>query len=169
MKCMKDVPYEKKISPRAKALIIIVGLFFVGILLGLIFAQIGISEAKDILDSYGIDLSQNQERQFANIYSFSIVIIVISLVLLSGLLVIYLDTYRKTKSSFMLGLTLFISVLFIRSLLSLFIIHALITRYLRAFPLIRELIGDSSFGALSLLIYIFEIIALSILLYISME
>ncbi len=166
---MKDVPYEKKISPHAKALIIIIGLFFIGIVVGFLFAQIGISEAQDILRQYDIDLSNAQERQFATIYLFSIVIIVISLALLIGLLIIYIDTYRKTKSSFMLGLILFISVLFVRSLLSLFIVHALVTRYIRAFPLIRDLIGNSSFGGLSILIYIFEIVALSILLYLSME
>ena len=166
---MKDVPLDKKISPRSKAVIILVGLFFIGIVVGILFAQVGINEAKDILQDLGIRLSGGQDRQFSNIYTMVIVIIVTDLVLLIGLLWIYVDTYRKTKSSFMLGLTLFISVLFVRGLVTLLMVHALFTRYLRTFPVIRELLGDSGFGAFSFFISIFEIIAVSILLYLSME
>ena len=166
---MKDVPLNKKISPRGKAVIVLVGLFFIGIVVGILFAQVGIGEAKGILQDLGVRLTGVQDRQFSNIYTTVIVVLVIDLILLIGLLWIYLDTYRKTKSSFMLGLTLFISVLFIKGLLSLLIVHALFTKYLRAFPVIRELAGDSGIGSFSFLISIFEIIAISILLYISME
>ena len=166
---MKDVPIDKKISPRSKAVIILIGLFFIGIVLGIVFAQIGIGEAKEVLQELGIRLSGLQERQFTNIYTLFIVVLVLDLVLLVGLLWIYIDMYRKTKSSFMMGLTLFISVLLVRGLLTLFMLHALFTRYLRAFPVIRELLGDSGFGTFSFFISIFEIIAVSILLYLTME
>ena len=166
---MKDVPIDKKISPRSKAVIILIGLFFIGIVFGIVFAQVGIGEAKEVLQELGIRLSGLQERQFTNIYTLFIVVLVLDLVLLVGLLWIYINMYRKTKSSFMMGLTLFISVLLVRGLLTLFMLHALFTRYLRAFPVFRELLGDSGFGTFSFFISIFEIIAVSILLYLSME
>jgi len=85
-------------------------------------------------------------------YAIYNLILVLNIFLLISLLIIYLDTYLKTKSSFMLGLVFFIGTLLIHSILSL--------------PLVGALFG---FPPLFSLPYIFELLALVILLILSME
>ncbi len=79
-------------------------------------------------------------------------IIIINVFLLLSLLIIYFDSYLKTKSSFMLGLVFFIGILMIQSVLSI--------------PIIRAFFG---FPYLFSLPYLFELFALIILLVLSME
>ena len=94
----------------------------------------------------------------------------VDIILLLGILWIYLDSYRKTKSSFMLGLTFFIGVLFTRSIVTLVTIHSLFIEYVRAIPVLtKAFVIGGGFGTFSFFLNIFEIIAISILLYLSME
>ena len=79
-------------------------------------------------------------------------ITIINIFLLLALLIIYFDSYLKTKSSFMLGLVFFIGTLMIQSILSI--------------PVIRAFFG---FPYLFSLPYMFEMFALVILLVLSME
>jgi hypothetical protein len=65
----------------------------------------------------------------------------------------YVDSFRKTKSNFMLGLILFLGVLFLQALLSL--------------PPLQLALGQSVFdiGIFNILPNLFETIALIILFY----
>jgi len=71
-----------------------------------------------------------------------LVSVVLNMILLLALLIIYLNSFRKTKSSFTLGLSFFIGVLLMQRILFLF------------FPLIPQL---------------FETLALAILFVLSLE
>jgi uncharacterized membrane protein (DUF485 family) len=167
---MKDFPYKNTISPKSKALIVIASLIFIGIVVGFIFSTIGFNSIKDALQQSGYQVTDAQERRFSLLYTASMIINCVDIVLLIGMLWIYLDTYRKTKSSFMLGLTFFIGVLFTRSIVTLITVHSLFTEYVRAIPLLTKALGiGGGFGSLSFFINVFEIIAISILLYLSME
>jgi hypothetical protein len=167
---MKDFPYKNTISQKSKGLIVISSLIFIGIIVGLIFTTIGMNSIIDAIQQSGYNITDMQERRFSLIYTTSMIINCIDLILLIGILWIYLDSYRKTKSSFMLGLTFFIGVLFTRSLVSLVTIHSLFIEYVQAIPLLtKAFVIGGGFGTFSFFLNIFEIIAISILLYLSME
>jgi hypothetical protein len=167
---MKDIPYKNTISPKAKALIVIASLMFIGIVVGFIFSTIGFNSIKDALQQSGYQATDVQERRFSLLYTTSMIINCVDIVLLIGILWIYIDSYRKTKSSFMLGLTFFIGVLFTRSIVTLVTVHSLFIEYVRAIPLLTKVfVIGGGFGSLSFFLNVFEIIAISILLYLSME
>jgi uncharacterized membrane protein (DUF485 family) len=167
---MKDFPYKNTISQKAKGLIVISSLIFIGIIVGLLFTTIGMNSIIDAIQQSGYNITDMQERRFSFIYTTSMIINCVDLILLIGILWIYLDSYRKTKSSFMLGLTFFIGVLFTRSLVSLVTIHSLFIEYVQAIPLLtKAFVIGGGFGTFSFFLNIFEIIAISILLYLSME
>jgi len=167
---MKDFPYKKTISPKAKALIVIASLIFIGIVVGFIISTIGISAIKDAIQQSGYQPTNAQERRFSLLYTVAMIINCADIVLLIGILWIYLDSYRKTKSSFMLGLTFFIGVLFMRSIVTLITVHSLFIEYVRAIPVLTKTLGiGGGFGTFSFFLNVFEIIAISILLYLSME
>jgi hypothetical protein len=167
---MNDFPYKNTISPKAKALIVIASLIFIGIIVGLIFSTIGFNFIKEAIQQSGYQATDAQERRFSLLYTVSMIINCVDIILLVGILWIYLDSYRKTKSSFMLGLTFFIGVLFTRSIVTLVTIHSLFIEYVRAIPfLTKAFVMGGGFGTFSFFLNIFEIIAISILLYLSMD
>lgn len=167
---MKDFPYKNTISQKSKSLIVISSLIFIGIIVGLIFATIGMNSIIEAIQQAEYNITDMQERRFSLIYTTSMIINCVDLILLIGILWIYLDSYRKTKSSFMLGLTFFIGVLFTRSLVSLVTIHSLFIEYVRAIPILtKAFVIGGGFGTFSFFLNIFEIIAISILLYLSMD
>jgi len=88
---------------------------------------------------------------FARYVSYS-VIIIMNVFLLLALFLLYADSYLKTKSNFTLGLLFFIGILLIQSILSL--------------PIIRAIFGLNYFFPLP---HLFETLALTILLILSME
>ncbi len=166
---MKELPFTNKINPKLKALIVILGLFFIGVIIGCIVSLVGLGLIRDVLQNLNIQPTELQERRFTILYSVSIVVNCIDATLLVGILVLYIDSYRKTKSSFLMGLTFFISVLLARSILSLITIQSLFTEYIQLLPSLAKAISTTGVGSFSFLLNIFEIIAISILLYLSME
>ena len=140
-------------NPTAKFTLIIVALLLAGLIFGAIIANKTFSKIeKRIEEKYGRKVVEAVKQT----YIFKTVIVAINIFLLLGLLALYISSFLKTSSNFMLGLSIFIGVLFIQSILSLPILHAA----LGAIP---------SFGLLGALSNIFETIALVILFYLSME
>ena len=147
---MSDIPYKNKMDPKTKAIAIIILLLIVGMIVGLAVSQGSMNYAK----RQNPDINQRVLSLIGTLYTISISIFCINISLLLGLLWIYADSFRKTKSSFMLGLLLFIGVLFVQSILSLIL-----------FPLS---LGEN-LSLYGILPNMFETIALTILLYLSME
>ena len=166
---MKELPYKNKINPKIKALIVILCLFLIGITIGLIVSNIGITLLKQTADNQGIEITDAVERRIANSYSWLITITSIDAVLLICLLWIYFDTYRKTKSSFMIGLNFFIIIFLIKSIFSIIYLNSFFNESIVLLPNAIRSIGTSGMGSLGFFINIFEIIAISTLLYISLE
>ena len=150
------------VGNKTKGLVYLVILLIVGVILGLIMADFAYEKSKEA--------AQNrwggggpppkpfpENRDFSFNFWGSIVFISINLILLLGLLGIYIKTYVTTRSSFMLGLTLFISVLAVQSLLSL--------------PILHTLFGFTSFGlgVFGVLPHLFETFALIILFTLSAD
>ena len=142
---------------KSKVFALIVVLILVGTVVGLAMSYVSLKKGKEIAEERGHPFDRGMARAFALRYTASIIVISINVMLLIGLLWVYMDTYLQTKSSFMLGLVFFIGVLLIQSLLSL--------------PLIHALFGytPSGLGPFGVIPYLFETMALVILMALSME
>lgn len=166
---MKDNPYKNEISPKMKILIKILSLFIIGIFIGLIISNIGIILLKQTAEDLNIDIDSAAVKRLINGYIWLVTIFCIDAILLVSLLWIYFRTYRKTKSSFILGLNFFIGILLIKSVLSIAYLFSLYNNSIRQLPTVLTTLGTSGFGILGFFLNIFEIMAISILLYLSME
>ena len=147
---MSDIPYKQEMNPKTKAIAIIIVLMIIGMAVGLIIVRGSINYAKTKTK----DVNQRVVNLFWTVYTISTIIICINILFLIGLFCIYVQTFRKTKSSFMFGLIIFIGVLFVQSFLSLPIFPASMGESLTLFGILPNM---------------FETIALVILLYLSME
>ncbi|MCK5031952.1 MAG: hypothetical protein KAR64_10840 [Thermoplasmatales archaeon] len=146
---------KPKMDPKAKALVVLFTLLIVGAAIGIVISMASLGFLKVRFGS--MEGARVIWRVFADYYMLGTVIICMNLSLLLGLLGSYVSSFRKTKSSFLLGLVLFLGVLFVQSLLSL--------------PIFGILLANFSYqsGLFSLLPNMFETIALIILFHLSME
>ncbi|NIA11038.1 MAG: hypothetical protein GWP10_15250 [Nitrospiraceae bacterium] len=140
-----------------KVFALVVVLIIIGTVVGLAMSYASLKKGEKIAEERGHQFDRRMTRVFAFRYVAGIVVISINIMLLIGLLGVYMDTYAKTNSSFMLGLVFFIGVLLIQSLLSLPLVHALFG-YTPA--------GLGPFGVVP---YLFETMALVILMVLSTE
>lgn len=123
------------------AIVIVIGIIFSIFFAGLTYKKV-----------YEKMKEKGKGRYAAFHYASYTVLVIINAFLLISLLIIYLDSYLKTKSSFMLGLVFFIGVLLIQTILLL--------------PIVRAIFGYQPFYSLP---YLFEMLALVILLILSLE
>lgn len=166
---MNDMPYTKKISPKTKAIVTILGLIFIGIIIGYLLSIFSLQIIRAEIDELPIQIDPSRINRSINYYTGALIFLSIEISLLVGLLYVYYDSYRKTKSRFLIGLNMFIIVLFIRSLLSVVSLHSIATEYVRVIPYVSRTFLTPGFSGLNFVLYIFEIIAISILFYLSME
>ena len=148
---MSEIPYSKKIDPKTKAIAIIVMLLVIGLVIGLVLSSVSLNYARKNREKLA---DTALFRIVSTLYTLSNTLICMNIALLLGLLWVYLDTFRKTKSSFLLGLVLFIGVLLVQSFLSI--------------PLVQGVVIEE-LSLLKILPNLFETIALIILFYLSME
>src|SRR4030042_211633 len=162
---MNDIPYTKKITPRTKALVTICVLIFIGIIIGYLISIFSLQIIRAEIDELPIQVDPTRITRSVNYYTGALIFLSIEIILLVGLLSVYYDSYRKTKSRFLIGLNMFIIVLFIRSILSVVSLHSIATEYIRVIPYVSRTFLTPGFSVLNFILYIFEIVALSILLY----
>ena len=143
---------------KTKALALIIVLFIVGTIMGVAVATISYTRGKELAEKKGFPFKDTIERRIFTVsFMASVILNSVNIFLLIGLLGVYMHTYTKTKSGFMLGLIFFIGVLLIQSILSLPPLHILFgyTNY-----------GLGPFGFLP---HLFETLAIIILLMLSLE
>ena len=175
---------EKNIVYNKKAIRIILFLFVFGIITGLILSVIFVNEANQRIDEMTemynfISIPHNiftpEHLTISDIIlpSLGVIIFCISIFLLVGLIIVYIKIFLKTNSKYIIGLLFFLvplfiqSILFVNTLRSLFVSSAIPDEY----GPIRESIGFGfgGLGGIIVMVSIFEIIGLSILLYLSTE
>lgn len=142
------------VDPKVKVTIILVVLLVAGLIVGSVISMITFPKIEKRMEGRFGRAAMLAVRQ---IYTFRNIIIMTNIILLMGLLVVYIKGFLKTSSSFMLGLSIFVGVLFIQTILSIPILHFILSPEIPVF------------GLLDLLQNIFETIALIILFYLSME
>lgn len=166
---MNDIPYTKTITQRTKAFVVIVGLLFIGIIIGYVISLFSLQFIQAEIDELPIQIDQSRITRSINYYTGAMIFLSIQIMLLVGLFYVYFDSFRKTKSRFLIGLNMFIIVLFIRSILSVVSLHSIATEYIRVIPYVSRTFLTPGFSVLNYILYLFEVLALSILLYLSME
>jgi len=167
------VEEKPKMDPKAKAIAILFLLLILGVVIGLVISHYSLESIdkrqKATIVFFKGDFSIKQLNQlstpqaqaiwndFKETYALVTIVICMNLAMLVGLLGLYLDGFRKTKSSFMMGLSMFLGVLFVQSLFSL--------------PSLQLYLGQSlsDLGLYHIIPNIFETIALIIFFYLSME
>lgn len=166
---MNDESYSKKIKPKIKALAIIFGLIIIGGIIGYAVSIVSLENILAELNELPIQIPQTRIERSVNYYTAALICLSVEITVLIGLLYVYLDSYRQTKSRFLIGLNMFIVALFIKSILSVGSLYNMATDYIRFIPYVSRTFLTPGFNELNFVVYAFEITALSIFLYLSME
>ena len=180
---MKQIPIKDEKIPEynKKAIRLIVILIILGIITGGLLSIVFLNEANLRIENIGtrdkpfylqddIDLEPLTYSDII-IPSIGVVIVCISTYFLLGLIVVYLKIFFTTNSKYIVGLLFFLIPLFFKSIFSVNTLRSLfITSAHPEFPF-RETIGFGigGFGGILIMLSVFEIIGLSILLYLSTE
>jgi hypothetical protein len=166
---MNDHENSQKINPKIKAIIAIFGLIGIGIVIGYVISISSLEIILTEVNELPIKIPSARIDRSVNYYTGAVICLAVEVTVLIGLLYVYTDSYRKTKSRFLIGLNMFIVALFIRSIISIITLHNIATEYIRFIPYVSRTFLTPGFSDLNFIVYTFEIIALSILLYLSME
>ncbi len=180
---MKNIPINEDEIPsfNKKAIKLIVLLIILGTVTGLVLSNIFINEANQRIGKIG-DFGkpfppdadfETESLTFSDILlpSIGVVIVCISAYFLFGLIVVYFRIFLKTSSKYIVGLLFFLIPLFIQSIFSVNTLRSLFVSSAIPYFHIRESIGFGfgGLGGILVMLSIFEIVGLSILLYLSNE
>jgi len=192
---MKHIPINENNIPiyNKKAIKIILLLVICGIITGLILSAVFVNEANYKLkhpfeafeghrpppgkNNSNYNLSQNfpyRDDDPLTTYelilpTFGVIIVCISTFLLIGLVAVYIKIFFSTNSKYIVGLLLFLIPLLIQSLFLINTMHHLFESGRFAILTGTLNFGLGGLGGILILVSFFEIIGLSILLYLSTE
>lgn len=166
---MIGISFIRKLNPKTKAFATIFGLIVIGIIVGYIISIFSLLTILLELNQLTIQIDPIRISRSFNYYTGALICLSVEIVLLIGLSYVHFDNYRKTKSPFLIVMNMFILALFIRSILSIISLQNVATDYIRVSPYVSRTFLTPGFNELNFIVYTFEIIALSILLYLSME
>lgn len=180
---MKQIPIKEEKIPEynKKAIKMIVILVILGIITGSLLSLVFINEA-----NLRIEDMQDRHKPFymeeditlepltfmdSIIPSIGVIIVCISTFLLLGLIIVYLKVFLTTNSKYIVGLLFFLIPLFIQSIFSINTLRSLFVSPAIPYFNIKENFGFGfgGLGGILIMVSIFEIIGLSILLYLSAE
>jgi len=179
---MNHIPIneEKNVIYNKKAIKIILFLTVCGVITGIALSYIFIIETNQRIENFEEmepfppypDFNP-QPLTISDIIlpSIGVIIVCISAYFLIGLIIVYIKIFLKTNSKYIIGLLFFLIPLFIQSILSVNTLRYLFISPAIPYMHIRESIGFGfgGLGGILVMISIFEIIGLSILLYLSTE
>ena len=166
---MNDESFIKNLKPRTKAFIAIFGLILLGIAIGYIISFFSLDVLTNQIDNLPIKIDQTRIDRSIDYYRGAVIILTIELVLLIGVLFVYLDSYRKIKTRFLIVLNLFLIALLVKSVLSIISLHTIAADYIQVIPYVSRTFLTPGFSILSFILTGFEIIAICILVYLSMD
>ena len=180
---MEQIPIneEKNLIYNKKAIKIILFLIVCGIITGIVLSYVFVIETNQrIQNIIDVDMpfypGEDLNPQLLTISdiilpSIGVTIVCICAYFLLGLIIVYMKIFLKTNSKYIVGLLFFLIPLFIQSILSVNTLRSLFVSPAIPYMHIRESIGFGigGLGGILVMISVFEIIGLSILLYLSTE
>jgi hypothetical protein len=182
---MKQIPINEEKIPtyNKKAIKLILALVIFGVITGLILSSVFVTEADDRIQHFDDetpppDRWQNMTFRVEPLTTseiilpaLGVIVVCISTYLLIGLIAVYFKIFLKTSSKYVVGLLFFLVPLFIQSIFSVNTLRSLFVSSAIPFGHIRESIGFGfgGLGQILVIVSLFEIIGLSILLYLSTE
>jgi len=180
---MEQIPIneEKNVIYNKKAVKIILFLTVCGLITGIVLSYVFVIEANQRIENIEeLDMPfppngdfNPQPLTISDIIlpSIGVTIVCISAYFLLGLIIVYIKIFLKTNSKYIVGLLFFLIPLFIQSILSVNTLRSLFVSPAIPYMHIRESIGFGfgGLGGILVMISVFEIIGLSILLYLSTE
>ena len=156
------------IDPKTKAVVFLFVLLILGAIIGIAISKWSLISIEQRVKNKIENFKNNTKpwiaqqawsswRRYSDMYTIVTITICMNIMLLLGLTYLYLTSFKLTKSSFMVGLLIFLGVLLMKSLLNL--------------PLTQAFLGQtiSDIGIFDVVPNFFETIALIILYYISVE
>gem|GEM_PF-1162351 len=167
-----------------RAIFYIISLFIIGIVAGLILSNVFINETNNIIQQINDQFDnpflppgqnpyfqQNLTTEQIILPTFGVVIVCISVLLLIGVIAVYFKIVLKTKSRYIIGLLIFLIPLLAETIVSISALRNLFVSAAIPYVRIRESIGFGfgGFGSVLVIVSVFEIIGLTMLLYISQE
>jgi len=158
----------EKYDPKTKAIMMLFVFLVIGVIIGLILSFGSLSILHKRIGS--IEQYRAIWNGFSTNFIFETIFISINISLIAGLLWGYKKDFKKTQSPFLLGLIIFLLVLFIQSLLSLPILNILISiMSIGARQGIANILLTYQSAIFSIIANFFETIALVILFHLSNE
>ena len=171
---------EKNPMYNKKSVKIILFLTVLGVVTGIILSYVFVIEANQRIENFlenepfppgGNFNPQPLSIEDIILPSIGVIIVCITAYFLIGLIIVYMKIFLRTNSKYVVGLLFFLIPLFIQSILSINTLRSLFVSPAIPYMNIRESIGFGlgGLGGILVMISVFEIIGLSILLYLSTE
>jgi len=171
---MKIIQNYQSLNPKIRSVFFIAALIIIGILVGQIISQLSAPILLENIEqphhpSPPFSLTEDQKQGILDAYSRVSMILCAEIALLLGLIHVYVGTYSKTRSRYLIGFILFVSVFFIKSVSYFVAMTPLFSDSVRASPLSIDPVLGGSFGPFGVYFTLFEIVAICILIYLSRE
>jgi hypothetical protein len=183
---MKQIPFKNNDIPsyNKKSILLIVILVILGVVTGAILSSLFIQETNERIEQRWFvgdrppfpedDFNFNpQPLTLSDIIlpTSGVIIVCISTYLLIGLIIVYIKVFLKTSSKYIAGLLFFLTPLLIQSIFSVNTLRSLFISPAIPYAHIRESVGFGfgGLGGIIVIVSIFEIVGLTILLYLSNE
>jgi hypothetical protein len=174
---MSKNEFINKMSPQMRSILFIIILIIIGFIIGQIIGYIGGSYLIENIEGTGdyytgplhFELTTEQISQIISAYTIFTSILCVNIALLFGLIYVFINTYLKIRSNYLIGFVIFVGVFLIKSISNLIASTHLIGEPIRAAPLAIDPLLKGMFGPYGSYFTIFEIIAICILIYLSRE
>jgi len=170
---MINIKIIEKLNPKIKSIIFILILILIGLIIGQIIGSLSgsylIGEIEGHIPPPKYPLSTDQKNLIITGYTRIATILSIDITLLFGLIYIYISTYLKIGSRYLLGFVVFVGVFLLKSISNLVALTPLISEPIRAAPLVISPLFRGYYGPFASYFTIFEILAICILIYLSRE
>jgi len=172
---MSEIKFINNINPRMRSILFIIILIIIGFIIGQIIGSLSGSYLIEQIEGTSIphrpdyDLTYEQESQIIRGYTIIATILCVEITLLIGLIYVYITTFLKIGSRYLIGFVIFVGIFLIKSILNLVALTPLISEPIKAAPLVISPLFKGSFGPFASYFTIFEILAICILIYLSRE
>ena len=173
---MQKIEFIENMSPKLKSILFIIVLIVIGFIIGQIIGFLSGSYLIEEIEAQAtppgapeFELTIDQQNQIITGYTIYATILSVNITLLFGLIYIFISSYLKIKSRYLIGFVIFVGVFLIKSISNLVALTPLISEPIKAAPLVISPLFRGNFGPFASYFNIFEIIAICILIYLSRE